>query len=46
MPIQSLNGAIRFLVVIDFNKSEPAWLTRETVAYQCDVGCGNSRLGK
>jgi len=26
MAIQSLDGALGFLVAIDFDKSEPAWL--------------------
>jgi hypothetical protein len=46
MPVQSLNGAIGFFIVINFHKSKPAWLAGKTVADQCDVGCGYSRLGK
>jgi hypothetical protein len=44
--VQSLDGALGFLVAIDFDKSEPAWLPRKTVAHQGDVRCGDSRLSK
>ena len=42
--VQTLDGALGFLVAIDLDKSEPAWLPRETVAHQCDIRRGDSRL--
>jgi hypothetical protein len=42
--VQSLDGALGFLVAIDLDKSEPAGLTRETVAHQGDIRRGDSRL--
>jgi hypothetical protein len=44
--VQSLNGAVGFLVAIDLNKAKPARLARKTVAHQGDVCGGDSRLGK
>ncbi len=44
--VQSLHGAIGFLVVIDLNKSEAARLARKTVAHQCNDRRGDSRLSK
>ena len=44
--VQSLHGAVSFLVVIDFDKSEAAWLTRKTVAHQGNDRRGDSRLSK
>jgi hypothetical protein len=44
--IQSLDGALGFFVAIDFDKSEPAWLPRKTVAHQGDIRRGDSRLRK
>jgi hypothetical protein len=35
--VQSLNGAVRFLIVIDFNESEAAWLSRKAVADQRNI---------
>ena len=46
MAVQSLNGALGFLVAIDLDKSEPAWLPRKTVAHQRDIRRGDSRLSK
>jgi len=46
MAIQSLYGAFGFLVAIDLDKSEPAWLTRETVAHQGNIRRSDSRLSK
>jgi hypothetical protein len=42
--VQSLDGALGFLVAIDLDKSEPAWLPRETVAHQGNIRRGDSRL--
>jgi hypothetical protein len=44
--VQSLNGALCFLVAIDLDKSKPAWLPRETVAHQGYVCRRDSRLRK
>ncbi len=44
--VQSLYGALGLVVAIDLDKSEPAWLTRETVAHQGDIRHGDSRLRK
>ena len=44
--VQSLNGALGFVIAIDFDKSEPARLTRKTVAHQGDIRRGDSRLSK
>jgi hypothetical protein len=44
--IQTLNGALGLVVAIDFDKPEPAWLARETVAHQGDIRRGDSRLRK
>jgi hypothetical protein len=44
--VQSLYGAIGFLVVIDLDKSEPARLPGKTVAHQRNDRRGNSCLGK
>jgi hypothetical protein len=44
--VQSLDGALGFLVAIDLDKSEPAWLPRKTVAHQGDIRRGDSRLRK
>jgi hypothetical protein len=44
--VQSLDGALGFLVAIDLDKSEPAWLPRKTVAHQGDIRRGDSRLSK
>jgi hypothetical protein len=46
MPVETLNGALGFLVAIDLDKPEPARLARKTVAHQSDVGRGDSRLRK
>jgi hypothetical protein len=46
MAVQSLDGALGFLVAIDLDKSEPAWLPRKTVAHQGDICRGDSRLSK
>ena len=46
LAVQSLYGALGVFVVIDFNKSEPAWLARETVAHQGHIRHGDSRLRK
>jgi hypothetical protein len=44
MPVQTLNGALGFIVAVDFDKSESARLPRKTVAHQRDVRRGDSRL--
>jgi hypothetical protein len=44
--IQPLNGALGFFIAIDFDKPEPAWLARETVAHQGYIRCSHSRLRK
>ena len=46
LAVESLNGALGFLVVIDFDKPEPAWLPRKAVAHQGDIRRGDSRLRK
>jgi hypothetical protein len=46
MAVQTLDGALGFLVAINLYKSEPAWLPRETVAHQGDIRCSDSRLRK
>jgi hypothetical protein len=46
LAVQSLDGALGFLVAIDLNKPEPAGLPRETVAHQGDIRRGHSRLSK
>ncbi len=46
MAVQSLHGAVGFLVAIDLNKSEPARLARKTVAHQGNIRPGDSRLSK
>jgi hypothetical protein len=46
MSVQTLNGALGFLVVIDLDKPEPAWLPRKTVAHQRNVRRSDSRLRK
>src|SRR6266436_1196730 len=46
MSVQTLNGAFGFLVAIDLDKPEPAWLPRKTVAHQGDVRRGDARLSK
>jgi len=44
--VESLNGALGFLVVIDLDKPEPAWLSRKPVAHQRDICRSDSRLSK
>jgi hypothetical protein len=44
MAVQTLNGALGFLVAVDLDKPEPARLPRKTVAHQGDVRRGDSRL--
>src|SRR4029077_18208031 len=44
--VQSLDGALGFLVAVDLDKSESARLPRETVAHQGDIRRGDSRLRK
>ena len=46
LAVQSLYGALGFLITIDFDESEPAWLARETVAHQGHIRRGDSRLRK
>jgi hypothetical protein len=46
MAVQTLNGALGFLVAIDLDKPEPAWLPRKTVAHQGNVRRGDARLSK
>jgi hypothetical protein len=46
MSVQTLNGALGFLVAIDLDKPEPAWLPRKTVAHQRNVRRSDSRLRK
>ena len=46
MSVQTLNGALGFLVAIDLDKPEPAWLPRKTVAHQGNVRRGDARLSK
>jgi hypothetical protein len=46
MSVQTLNGALGFLVAIDFDKPEPARLPRKTVAHQGNVRRSDSRLSK
>ena len=46
LAVESLNGALGFLVVIDLDKPEPAWLPRKAVAHQGDIRRGDSRLRK
>jgi len=46
MSVQTLNGALGFLIAIDLDKPEPAWLPRKTVAHQGNVRRGDSRLRK
>jgi hypothetical protein len=44
MPVQTLNGALGFIVTIDLDKSESTRLPRKTVAHQRDIRRGDSRL--
>jgi hypothetical protein len=44
--VESLNGVLGFLVDIDLDKPEPAWLPRKTVAHQGDIRRSDSRLSK
>jgi len=44
--VKSLNGALGFFVAIDFDKSEPAWLPRKTIADQSHRRRGHPRLSK
>jgi hypothetical protein len=46
MSVQTLNGALGFFVVGDFDKPKASWLPRETVAHQGDIRRGDSRLRK
>jgi hypothetical protein len=46
MSIQTLNGALGFIVAVDLDKSESTRLPRKTVAHQRDVRRGDSRLRK
>jgi hypothetical protein len=46
VPVQTLNGALGFLVAVNLDKPEPAWLPRKTVAHQSDICRGDSRLCK
>jgi hypothetical protein len=44
--VQSLDGALCFLIAIDLDKTKTAWLPRKTVAHQGYSGRGDSRLRK
>jgi len=44
--VESLNGALGFLVAVHLDEPEPARLPRKTVAHQRDVRRGDSRLRK
>ena len=44
--VESLNGALGFLVDIDLDKPEPARLPRKTVAHQGNIRRSDSRLSK
>jgi hypothetical protein len=46
MPVQTLNGALGFIVAVDFDKSESTRLPRKTVAHQRNISRGDSRLRK
>jgi hypothetical protein len=46
MPVEALNGAFRFVIAVDFDETEAAWLARETVAHQGNVRRGDSRLSE
>jgi hypothetical protein len=44
--VQTLNGALGFLVAVNLDKPESARLPRKTVAHQSDIRRGDSRLRK
>jgi hypothetical protein len=44
MPVQTLNGALGFIVAVDLDKSESTRLPRKTVAHQRNIRRGDSRL--
>jgi hypothetical protein len=46
MPVERFDGAAGIIVVIDFNEAEAAWLSREAVANQRNVGRRHASLSE
>jgi hypothetical protein len=44
--VQTLDGALGFLVAVDFDESESSWLPRKTVAHQGNIRRSDSSLSK